>query len=268
VTADDVPRVIGVIHLPPLPGTPFHDPSTFDAGLETVRASVEALVMGGASAALLQTADRVYDLSAGTDPLRVAVLTRLLVKVREATPSWFELGIQVMRNEVEESLAIALATGCSFVRATALIGTTLSPSGWVTANAAAIMRYRDRIGAWDIKLLADIASVHYSSDDDDLAQLAGRAMTAGADAVVVGLPDISRTLAILGSLRRIRADVPVVLAGHATFDNAGDLFPWVDSAFVSTALSRGGFYGQFDASLVRRMVELARRARPAQDQRT
>jgi len=259
-----LPRVIGVIHLPPLPGTPFHDPSTFGRGLETATASVAALVAGGAGGALLQTADRVYDLSAGTDPLRVALLTQLLTRLRETTPPEFELGIQVMRNEVEESLAIARVTGCSFVRATALVGATMSSSGLVTPNAAGIMRYRDQIAAWDIRLMADVASVHYSSDDD-LAQLARRAVTAGADAVVVGLPDIPRTLKMLGNLRRSRVDVPVVLAGHATFDNAPDLFPWVDGAFVSTALSPGGFYGEFDADLVRRMVELAEGAPPAQD---
>lgn len=261
-----MPRVIGVIHLPPLPGTPFHDRRTFGPGLETATASVAALVSGNAGGALIQTGDRVYDLSGGTDPLRVALLTQFLTRVRESTPPEFQLGIQVMRNEVEESLAIARAAGCSFVRATALVGATMSPSGLVAPNAAAIMRYRDRIAAWDIRLMADIASVHYSSDDD-LVQLAKRAVTAGADAVVAGLPNITRTLEMLGDLRRGCPNIPVLLAGHATLENALDLFPWVDGALVSTALSRGGFYDQFDEGLVRRMVDLAEGAWPAQDDR-
>ena len=140
-------------------------------------------------------------MAAPPDPLRTALLTQLMTGLREIVPDAFELGVQVMRNSVEESLAIARVAGCGFVRATALIGATLSASGWVTPNAAAIMRYRDAIDAWGVRLYADIASVHNTWANDDLPQLAGRAVTAGADGVVVGLPDLEVTVDMLTRLR-------------------------------------------------------------------
>ena len=256
------PRIIGVIHLPPLPGTPFHDACRYSEGLAAARASVEALVSGGAHGALIQTADRVYDLTAPPDPMRVALLSRLMTDLRASAPDAFEMGVQVMRNCVEESLAIAHVANCDFIRATALIGATLSASGWVTPNAAAIMRYRDAIGAWGVRLLADIASVHNTWANDDLPQLAGRAVTAGADGVVVGLPDLEVTVGMLRQLRTAKPDVTVILAGHATFDNAEVLLPLVDAAFVSGALSPRGWHGAMDADLVRRFVALAHAASP------
>ena len=116
------------------------------------------------------------------------------------------------------------------MRATALIGATLSASGWVTPNAAAIMRYRDAIDAWGVRLYADIASVHNTWANDDLPQLAGRAVTAGADGVVVGLPDLEVTVDMLTRLRTAKPDITVILAGHATFANPSALLPLVDAA--------------------------------------
>lgn len=254
------PQILGVVHLPPLPGTPFFDDEKFRAGSAAARQSVEALVDGGADGALVQTADRVYDLDAPPDPMRVALLTRLMSELRAAHPAGFRLGVQVMRNGVEESLAIAKATGCDFVRATALIGATLSASGWVTPNAAQIMQYRTRIQANGIHLYADIASVHNTWADDDLPQVAARAVVAGADGVVVGLPDIGRTVRHLEGLRKANPDLVVVLAGHANFDNAATLFPLVDAAFVSGVLSPGGWNEPMDATLVARLVTIARAA--------
>jgi predicted TIM-barrel enzyme len=206
----------------------------------------------------VQTADRVYELDAPPDPLRVALLTMLMSELRTAHPADFQLGVQVMRNGVEESLAIAQATGCDFVRATALIGATLSASGWVTPNAAAIMQYRTRIKAHEVRLYADIASVHNTWANDDLPQVAGRAAVAGADGVVVGLPDIGLTVRHLERLRQARPDAFVVLAGHANFENAATLLPLVDAAFVSGVLSPGGWNEPMDAGLVARFVTIAR----------
>lgn len=223
------------------------------------RASVQALVAGGANGALLQTADRVYDLTAPPDPLRVALLTQLLDTLKNQVPDDFRLGIQVMRNGVEESLAIALATGCSFVRATSLVGATLSASGWVEPNAAAIMAYRSRIEACGVHLFADIASVHNTWANDDLPQLAGRVRTAGADAVVVGLPDVEKTVRHLRSLREHQPDIPVVLAGHASFTNAATLFPLLDAVFVSAAVTSSGWGTAMDPALVADFVAMARK---------
>jgi predicted TIM-barrel enzyme len=252
------PAIFGVIHLPPLPGTPFYDARKYSSGISAARLSVEALVAGGATGALVQTADRVYDLGAPPDPLRVAMLTQLLTQLRAEVPETFHLGVQVMRNGVEESLAIALTTGCTFIRATALIGATLSASGWVEPNAASIMAYRSRIGAMDVQLYADIASVHNTWANEDLPQLAGRAYTAGAEAVVVGLPDLDLTMRYLRDLLTWQPDVPVVLAGHVNFDNASALLPLVDAVFVAGVFTPAGWGAAMDENLVARFVGLAR----------
>ena len=108
-----------------------------------------------------------------------------------------------------------------------------------------------------MQLYADIASVHNTWANEDLPQLAGRARTAGADGVVVGLPDLDLTLRHLRSLRASRPDVKVVLAGHANFSNAATLLPLVDGVFVSGAVTPAGWGSVMDPDLVARFVGLA-----------
>ena len=52
--------VLGMVHLPPLPGTPFHQEGSFGQIVDVAVASALALAEGGADGCLVQTVDRVY----------------------------------------------------------------------------------------------------------------------------------------------------------------------------------------------------------------
>ena len=62
--------VLGMVHLPPLPGTPFYHENSFQHTLEVAVASACALAEGGADGCLVQTVDRVY--ATGESPTRPA----------------------------------------------------------------------------------------------------------------------------------------------------------------------------------------------------
>src|SRR5919106_6326647 len=52
--------VIGMVHLLPLPGTPFYQEGTMEQTLEKAVADATALYHGGPYGCLVQTVDRVY----------------------------------------------------------------------------------------------------------------------------------------------------------------------------------------------------------------
>lgn len=227
----------------------------------TVLASVRALVEGGAAGVLLQTSDRVHPNGDEADPARVAAMTVLTREAVGLAPAGFAVGVQLMRNAVSASFAVAKVAGASFVRATALVGVTATAQGWVQPDAQAIMRARERLSAWDVELIADVDTVHYSwyGSAATVPEVARRAQVAGADAVCIGTPDTDRSVDALEAVRRDAPDIEIVLAGHCTPHNAHRLLPLVDRAFVSRQFAGGEWTGTMSAERVAQFLDDVRR---------
>lgn len=250
--------LFGVVHLAPLPGTPFHRtgslPETID---QAVRAAV-ALRSGGADGVLLQTADRVYPVEDLADPARIAAVTLIAARVAEAVGPDFALGVQIMRHAVRASLAVAKVVGASFVRVDALVGATLSTHGWVHPDPLEIMAYRRALDAFDVRMIADIDSMHYrwAGPDESTGGVARRAMLVGADAVCIAHPDEAIALAKIADCRRRAPQAPVLLGGHVDHGNAARLLADADGAFVSGCLADPDDPDRFLVDRVRRLADL------------
>jgi len=124
----------------------------------TAVGSAQALDAGGADGCLVQTVDRVYPTGDEADPARIAAMALIVRAVADATSPGFVVGVQIMRNAVQASLAVAKTAGGGFVRAGALVGATLTAHGPVEADPEAVMAYRAKIDAWDVTVVADVDS--------------------------------------------------------------------------------------------------------------
>jgi predicted TIM-barrel enzyme len=112
--------VLGMVHLAPLPGTPFYRDGSFAQILDAAVRSACALAEGGADGCLVQTVDRVYAPGEDSDPARTAAMALVVRSVAEATGEDFQVGVQLMRNALKASLAVAKVAGGSYIRAGAL----------------------------------------------------------------------------------------------------------------------------------------------------
>ncbi|MBG0818700.1 BtpA/SgcQ family protein [Planomonospora sp. ID82291] len=252
--------VLGMIHLQPLPGTPFHREGSFEQILHTAVASARALEDGGADGCLIQTVDRVYGTGEECDPARIAAISLITRAVTEATGPAFQVGVQLMRNAVQASLAVAKVAGGTFVRAGAIVGATLTSHGMVEADPLAVMDYRKKIDAWDVKIIAEVESMHFTwfGGGKTVAQVAQAARQVGADAVSLCHEDETRMLEMIAAVRAAAPGLPIILAGHTHHGNAARLLAAADGAFVGTCLERGGWGGQIDAGKVTAYMEIVR----------
>ncbi len=252
--------VLGVIHLQPLPGTPFHQEGAFEQIRDTAVASACALEEGGADGCLVQTVDRVYGAADVCDPARTAATSLIVAAIVAATSESFQIGVQIMRNALTASLAVAKVAGGSFIRAGALVGATLTASGVVVADPLAVAEYRNKIGAQAIKVIAEVDSMHFKwfGGGKSAGEVARLAQGAGADAVSVGHPDEGVTLEMIASVRAAVPGLPVILAGYTDHGNAARLLAAADGAFVGRCLEAGGWGGPVDAGRVRAYVEIVR----------
>ncbi|GAA2206583.1 BtpA/SgcQ family protein [Nonomuraea monospora] len=252
--------IIGMVHLKPLPGTPYYEEGSFQRTLDTAVESARALFNGGADGCLVQTVERVYRVDDESDAARTAAMALVVNAIVQAAGPGFQVGVQLMRNALRASLAVATVTGASFIRAGALVGATLTEHGLVTADPIGVIEYRHRVGARGVRVLADVDSSHFTwyGGDKPTSEVARAAVKVGADAVVLGHADERRTTKLIASVRAAVPDVPIILAGHTDHANAARLLAQADGAFVGSCLERGGFGGSVDVELVRQYVEIVR----------
>jgi len=171
--------IIGMVHFPPLPGTPLYDDrESLKPILERVFHDVEALQTGGIDGVMFcNENDRPYVMKA--DPVVVAVMARTIGEVLHRIEVPF--GVDVLWDPMA-AIAIAKATGGQWVREV-LTGTYDSDMGLWDTHCGETLRYRKYIDAGQVRLLFNICA-------EFATPLAGRSLADVARSVTFSsLPD-------------------------------------------------------------------------------
>jgi predicted TIM-barrel enzyme len=183
----------------------------------------------------------------------------IVAQVASACGPDFLTGVQIMKNAVSASLAVAKAAGAHFIRVSALVGATESPFGVVRGEPERVMAYRKAIGAEDVAILADVHTQHFRAiDGASVGQIAKWAAECGADAVSLGDPDDSVTLALAAEVRAAQPALPILLCGYTNAGNAQRLLAASDGALVGSALQADGWGSAIDPVRVRAYLTAAR----------
>jgi uncharacterized protein len=149
--------VIGMLHLPALPGSPRHGGS-----MEAIRSlllrDAEALASGGVHGLMMENFGDVPFYPGRVPRHVVAQMTALAIAVRAATD--LPLGINVLRNDGLSALEVAAAAGASYIRVNVLSGARVADQGVLQGIAHDLLRLRRELGAERIKILADVDVKH------------------------------------------------------------------------------------------------------------
>lgn len=250
-------RIIGVIHLPALPGSPKHELPVDEIVKRAVR---DAKALEGVDALIIENFGDTPFTPGTVEPQVVSVLTRVAMEVRQAAN--LPVGINVLRNDAVSALAVALAVGAEFVRVNVLTGVYAAGEGLLVGNAHEILRYRKRIGC-SAHLFADVLVKHAQPlGPINVPQMArDTAYRGGADALVVtgtatGKEPDSETVQMI---RNAVPDKPLYIGSGLTPENAGKLLRHADGAIVGTAFKAGGkVTNPVDRNRVRRLLEQIR----------
>jgi membrane complex biogenesis BtpA family protein len=257
--------VIGMLHAPPLPGSP-HYAGDWSAIVKRICADTDALAAGGVDGLMLENFGDAPFFPDRVPAVTVAALTALSLEVTRRCP--LPLGINVLRNDGRSALAIAAVVGARFVRVNVLCGVRVTDQGLLTGIAHDLLRDRAALGANHVRILADVDVKHS-------APLAARSLAeethdvvsrGGANAVIV-----SGTATGLGvnitDLPEVRANahgVPVLVGSGARLDTLPRLLPSCDGFIVGTSF-------KFDDDVsqpvdVQRVTEFVRAVRSSEAQ--
>ncbi|MBQ8995073.1 MAG: BtpA family membrane complex biogenesis protein [Oscillospiraceae bacterium] len=251
--------VIGLVHLLPMLGTPLYQDGNLEKMTEKALADVKTLKDNGADGCLIQTVDVFYPNTDDTDYARVAGLAAVTARCRDAVGSDFIIGAQIMWNCITPSLAVCKAAGADFTRCSALVGDVDSMYGKIEAQPLKVAEYRKKIEAGNIGLLAEISGYHHIGVDD-LAQvrsLAGTSIHLGANAVEVCDRDFKKNEELIKAAKQA-GNIPVILGGGTSVENAKDRLKYADGALVGTAFEGGKWGGPIIGEIVKAYVDNVR----------
>lgn len=252
--------VIGMVHLPALPGSPYAGACTRQELLDAAMRDRDALLEAGFDAiSISNEGDRPYVTS--VPPETVALFTYLASELTRGLEIPFGCGVLL---DPRASLSVARAIGAHFVRMTYSV--EAGSFGLVVQSPGELLRYRRAIGADNVGLLANY-SAHFSTslDSRPITELARTyAALSPPDAIQVhgagaGIPP---PLADVEAIRAAVPEVPVLVASGVTETIVGEVLEVADGAIVGTCLKHGGrIYNPVDPERAKRFMHLARTAR-------
>jgi membrane complex biogenesis BtpA family protein len=239
--------VVGMVHLPALPGAPDSD-GDLAAVVERALADARALEAGGVDAVLVENFGDAPFYPDAVPSHVVASMTRVATEVRDAVD--VPLGVNVLRNDADAALAVAAAVDAAFVRVNVHAGARLTDQGIVEGRAHETLRRRAELDA-DVAVLADVAVKHSAAlADRPLDEVVAETLDRGrADGLVVSGPgtgravDADRLDAVVELRDELGADAPVFVGSGVTPANAADLLAVADGAVVGSAFEEGGEAG-------------------------
>lgn len=256
--------LIGMVHLRALPGSPSHSMPPQEI-VRVAVAEARLLADAGFDALIVENMhDRPYLADAsGADTVAAFAVAVAAVTAAVRIP----VGVQVLSGATGAALAIAHAACGSFIRAEGFVFASVADEGFLAqACAGPLLRERRRLGATNVRILADIRKKHSShaiTGDLDGAAWARAAEFFGADGVIVTGAETAAAVD-MQELAAVRAAtrLPVLVGSGATPQSAPALLEHADALIVGSALKRDGLWSNdIDHARADEMVRAARGAR-------
>lgn len=235
------PRLLGMVHLLPLPGAPAFAGS-MDEVVSTAVADAESLIDAGFPALMIENFGDAPFWADSVPAETVAAMTLATAAVRNATG--VPHGVNVLRNDALSAIGVAAVTGAALVRVNVLTGTMYTDQGPIVGKAAEVARLRQHI-APSTEIWADVMVKHATAPAGaDAGQLAADTIERGkADAIVFSgsgtgaEPDLE-------DARRILEAVPegtrIVAGSGTTPENLSRTLEVADTVIVGSSVKVDG----------------------------
>jgi membrane complex biogenesis BtpA family protein len=231
-----IPRIVGVVHLPALPGTVLGgNAASLASIIERAKRDALALTCGGVHAIIVENFGDVPFVRDRVSAHAVAAMTLAVDAVLRE--SGLPVGVNVLRNDGLTAVSIAAATGASFVRINVYVGAAVTDQGLIQGNAAEVQSL--------IRQLEAVVDVWADVDVKHAAQIAPRAIAElASDAIDRGLAKAVIVTGVgtgkeidLGDLEAVRSALPTasILAGSGVTDaNVASILTLADGVIVGT----------------------------------
>lgn len=256
-------QLIGMVHLPALPGAPLAK-LPMSSIVESAVREASTLIEAGFDAVVVENYGDHPFWADSTPPETGAAMAIVVEHVvrRVKCP----VGVNVLRNDGAAALAVAAVSGASFIRVNVFSGVMATDQGVLTGRAAEIVRRRASLlprGRDAVRIFADVHVKHaVAVSQPDLAQAArDTAYRALADGLIVSGAATGQAtdVADVRCVKQAVPNRPVWVGSGVTARQAAALADIADGLIVGTCLKRGGrTEAPLDGRRVRELVRSVR----------
>ncbi|HUI72853.1 MAG TPA: BtpA/SgcQ family protein [Spirochaetia bacterium] len=248
-----LPAVVGMVHLPPLPGSPRWGgdmQKVIDFAVRDARTLVEA----GVDGVIVENINDFPFTRGSVEPITVAAMTVCVGEVRRAVG--VAVGVNCLRNDGVSAVSIATATGAQFVRISNLTYAMVTDQGIIEGCAYEVSRLKSRINP-GITIFSDVMVKHaFPIGPMDIGVVArDTAHRGGTNALVISGTETGAPINV-DDLKTVRAslpDFPLASGSGVTPENLDEMLQYLDVVIVGTYFKEDG--------VLERPVDL-KRARP------
>lgn len=253
--------LIGMIHVPPLPGAPRYRGAGMAAVLDACLRDAEALLAGGMHGLIVENhGDIPFRKPGNIGPETAACLAVVADRIRQRFDA--PLGINVLANAAIPAFAVAAATGARFIRVNQWANAYVANEGLIEGEAAEALRYRAALRAEDVKVFADAHvkhGAHAITADRSIAELTRDLAFFDADAVIA-TGQRTGDSATLGEIDAIAAatHLPLLVGSGVTPANVAAILGRTQGAIVASSLKVDGvWWNPVEPARVRALLDAA-----------
>ncbi|MDX2006936.1 MAG: BtpA/SgcQ family protein [Meiothermus sp.] len=258
-----VPKpVIGMLHLPPLPGAPRYQGEPLSRIIDAALEELERYREGGVDGLIVENqGDLPFAKPQDIGPETVAAMTAVAQMVVRG--AGFPVGINVLSNAAIPALAVAQAAGARFIRVSQWANAYVGNSGLIEAAAPAALRYRARIKAEHVRVFSDVHVKHGSHAivaDRPIREQAQDAAWFDSDVLIATGTRTGEATPVeeVGHLRGGHG-LPVIVGSGFDLRNCAEILAAADGAIVGTSLKRDGlWWNPVETSRVRALMDAVR----------
>ncbi len=235
--------IIGMIHVPALPGTPGSK-HTVNSTIDQCVTEAEILINNGLNGLMIENMHDIPYLNRKVGPEIVGMMSVIGNEIRRMTK--LPCGIQILAGANKEALAVALSANLDFIRAEGFVFAHLADEGYMDSDAGELLRYRKQINAEKILIFTDIKKKHSShaiTSDVSIVDTGIAAEFFWSDGLIVtGKTTGSSTEP--DDLTKVKESVklPVLAGSGITESNISDYFPLADGFIVGSWLKKEGIW--------------------------
>jgi uncharacterized protein len=251
--------IIGMIHMPPLPGAPNNKLSMKQL-TDFALSEADKLEKAGLDACIVENIGDVPLLKENLPPYTVAAMANVTEAVVHNTK--MKVGVNMLRNACEEALSVAHVAGAHFIRCNILIGAYATDQGIIEGCAARVARLKKELGSGvlvfgdvHVKHAYPIFNVEIEYAAQDLAE------RGGADAVIVSGPR-SPVPPPFERVKKVRdaIDKPVLIGSGIGLANVKQFYQKSDGVIIGEPdFKIGGVWGgPSDGNAYQKAVRMCR----------
>jgi len=259
-------NVIGMLHVPALPGTPASSASISEI-LENVEYETQIYKTCGVDGVILENMhDTPYVHYKDIEPHITACMSVIGARVRAILEPQIPVGVQVLAAANKEALAVAQSAGLQFIRAEGFVFSHVADEGWIDGCAGPLLRYRRQIGAENVSVFCDIKkkhSAHSVTSDVSIVETAKAAKFFRSDGIIItgnSTGDAASPKEVDLVLKNLPG-FPVLVGSGVTASNIS-AFSSANALIIGSEFKvDGNWEKEIDEERVRNVMEVARQLR-------